>query len=43
MTPNLLTAYVMVWPLIVAFVLLYLVRAFHADWLEARAEKRPMI
>lgn len=43
MTPILLTAYVLVWPVIVAFVLFYLVRAFHVDWLQAKAENRSMI
>jgi hypothetical protein len=43
MTPILLTAYVLAFPVIVAFVLLYLVRAFHADWQQARAENRSMI
>ncbi len=43
MTPILLTTYVLAFPVIVAFVLFYLVRAFHADWLQAKAENRSMI
>jgi len=43
MTPILLTAYVLAWPVIVAFVLIYLMRTFYADWLEAKAENRPMV
>jgi hypothetical protein len=43
MTPILLTAYVLAFPVIVAFVLFYLVQAFYCDWLEAKAENRSMI
>ena len=43
MSPIFLTAYVLAFPVVVACVLLYLVRAFHSDWLQAKAENRPMI
>lgn len=38
-----LTAYVLVWPVIVAGVLTFLVRGFFKDWREARSEGRPII
>ncbi|MFW6639933.1 putative transporter small subunit [Nocardiopsis algeriensis] len=38
-----LTAYVLVWPAIVAAVLFFLVRGFVKDWREAREEGRPII
>jgi hypothetical protein len=43
MTPLLLTAYVLMWPAIVAAVLFHLMRAFFGEWREARAANRPMI
>lgn len=38
-----LTAYVLIWPALVAVVLGVLTKAFFADWLEARREGRPII
>lgn len=38
-----LTAYVLIWPALVAIVLAVLVKAFFADWLEARREGRSII
>lgn len=43
MTTLALTAYVLVWPAIVALVLAFLVRGFVKDWREARKEGRPLI
>ncbi|WP_243698489.1 putative transporter small subunit [Paracoccus alkanivorans] len=43
MTEILLSAYVLIWPLIVAGVLLVLVRAFLREIREARKDGRPMI
>lgn len=43
MTEILLSAYVLIWPLIVAGVLLVLVRAFLREIKEARKDGRPMI
>jgi hypothetical protein len=43
MSPLLLTAYVLMWPAIVAGVLFHLMRAFFSEWRDARAENRPMI
>lgn len=43
MTTLALTAYVLVWPAIVAVVLFFLVRGFVKDWREARKEGRPLI
>ncbi|MCF7646547.1 putative transporter small subunit [Bacillus subtilis] len=43
MSPMLLTAYVLVWPVIVAGVLLFLLRSFFSEWAEARRENRPII
>lgn len=39
----LLTAYVLVWPIIVAGTLTVIVRAFVKDWLQAKREGRPII
>ncbi|RZT68580.1 putative transporter small subunit [Leucobacter luti] len=39
----LLTVYVLVWPVIVAGTLTVIVRAFFADWRQARREGRPII
>lgn len=39
----LLTAYVLVWPLIVVGALFVIVRAFIKDWLEAKREGRQII
>lgn len=38
-----LTAYVLIWPIIVAFVLFFLARGFFKDWREARKDGRPII
>lgn len=38
-----LTAYVLVWPVIVAAVLFFIARAFFREWREARREGRAMI
>lgn len=38
-----LTAYVLVWPVIVAAVLVFIARAFFKEWGEARREGRPLI
>lgn len=43
MTPIWLSAYVLVWPVIVAGVLLFIARAFFKEWKEARREGRPLI
>lgn len=43
MTEILLSAYVLVWPVIVAGVLFVLVRAFLREMREARKDGRPMI
>ncbi|MDP0925793.1 MULTISPECIES: putative transporter small subunit [Paracoccus] len=43
MTEILLSAYVLVWPVIVAGVLFVLVRAFLREIREARKDGRPMI
>lgn len=43
MTTLTLTAYVLIWPLIVAFVLFFLGRGFFKDWRRARKEGRPII
>lgn len=39
----LLTVYVLIWPVIVACVLFFLVRGFIKDWRTAREEGRPLI
>lgn len=38
-----LTAYVLIWPIIVAFVLFFLGRGFFKDWRQARNDGRPII
>jgi hypothetical protein len=38
-----LTAYVLVWPVIVAAVLAFIARAFLREWLEARRAGKSMI
>ena len=38
-----LTAYVLIWPVIVAFVLYFLGRGFVKDWLQARKDGRSII
>ncbi|WP_312128134.1 putative transporter small subunit [Brevundimonas sp.] len=38
-----LTTYVLVWPVIVAGVLLFIARAFFKEWKEARQEGRALI
>lgn len=43
MSPLLLTAYVLMWPTIVAGVLFYLISSFYGEWRVAKAENRPMI
>lgn len=43
MSPLLLTAYVLVWPVIVSGVLLFLLQSFFAEWAEARRQNKPII
>lgn len=43
MHPVILSAYVLIWPTIVAGVLFYIARGFYREWREARDENRPMI
>ncbi len=43
MSTLVLSAYVLVWPAIVAVVLFFLVRGFLKDWRQAREEGRPII
>lgn len=43
MTTLALTAYVLIWPVIVAFVLFFLGRGFLKDWSQARKEGRPLV
>jgi len=43
MIPTLLSAYVLVWPLLVAAVLFVLVRGFAREWRRAMKEGRSMI
>lgn len=43
MTTFWLTIYVLIWPVIVAAVLIFIARAFFSEWLEARREGRPLI
>ncbi|MCK1794492.1 putative transporter small subunit [Streptomyces sp. XM4193] len=43
MTSAVLTAYVLVWPMIVAGVLFVICRAFMSEWAAARREGKPMI
>lgn len=43
MTTLALTAYVLIWPVIVAFVLYFLGRGFFKDWRQSRKEGRPII
>ncbi len=43
MTPILLALYVLVWPLIVAGVLLVICSAFYRDWRQARKEGRRIV
>ncbi|WP_413451659.1 putative transporter small subunit [Georgenia phoenicis] len=38
-----LTAYVLVWPAVVAAVLFFIARGFFRDWREAKEEGRPII
>lgn len=38
-----MTVYVLVWPVVVAAVLIVLSRAFIAEWLEARREGKDLI
>ncbi|WP_312136441.1 putative transporter small subunit [Brevundimonas sp.] len=38
-----LTAYILVWPALVAVVLIILVKAFLSDWITARREGRRII
>lgn len=38
-----LTVYVLVWPVIVAGVLLQIVRAFFRDWIQSRREGRSIV
>ncbi len=43
MESLLLTFYVLIWPAVVAAVLLYIVRAFVREWRKARDSNTPMI
>ncbi|MGO1971486.1 MAG: putative transporter small subunit [Propionibacteriaceae bacterium] len=43
MTTILLTAYILVWPVLVAIVLFVIGRAFLGEWREARREGRSII
>lgn len=43
MSPMLLTAYVLVWPFIVAAVLFFLLRSFFSEWAEAKRQNKPII
>lgn len=43
MNPAILTAYVLMWPLIVAGVLVVISRAFLHEWISARKEGRDII
>ena len=43
MSTLLLTGYVLIWPIIVAFVLFFLLRGFFKDWSRSRKEGRPII
>jgi hypothetical protein len=43
MTPILLAIYVLIWPLIVAGVLIVLVAAFYRDWRRARKQGRMIV
>lgn len=43
MTPIFLAAYILIWPLIVAGVLIVLVRGFYRDWRQARRDGRMLI
>lgn len=43
MTAIWLTAYVLVWPVIVAAVLLFIAGAFFKEWGEARRKGEPLI
>lgn len=38
-----LTAYVLIWPVVVALVLAFIARRFFTEWLEARRRGEPMI
>lgn len=43
MSPMFLTAYVLLWPALVAGVLFVIVRAFGREWREARTEGRRLV
>jgi len=43
METFLLTAYVLLWPVLVALVLFVISRAFLREWAESRREGRPII
>ncbi|HJE57494.1 MAG TPA: putative transporter small subunit [Nocardiopsis listeri] len=43
MSTLLLTGYVLIWPIIVAFVLYFLARGFLKDWSRSRKDGRPII
>lgn len=43
MTAFWLTAYVLIWPVIVAGVLAFIARAFFREWLDAHRRGEPMI
>lgn len=43
MTPELMTAYVLIWPVIVACVLFYLLKAFFSEWIDAKRANKPLI
>lgn len=43
MSPIVLTAYVLIWPILVAGVLFVLVRSFAREWRQARKEGRTLV
>lgn len=43
MSPLLLTIYVLMWPVLVAGVLIVLVRAFSREWRNAKREGRSLV
>ena len=43
MSTLLLSGYVLIWPIIVAFVLIFLLRGFLKDWSQSRKDGRPII
>lgn len=43
MSPMFMTAYVLIWPVLVAGVLFVLVRAFSREWQKAKKEGRSLV